>query len=171
MNRGSESAVATGMAGLGLLIPASLGLLVSGVPTIWCPFPILTILPSFLLAEHEHGLWKVAVAVPMLCFFAWHPGLFRGESRVPKRSYVLLMITALLSVVYFVTSWELGSRYQGLLFTREVCAANVAWVGFLGLAFARAWKQPFSFKYSLFLHWMLFAWFAWYAFPYLGELP
>ena len=38
----SKSGVATIIAGLGLLIPASLGLLVSNVPTILCPFPALT---------------------------------------------------------------------------------------------------------------------------------
>jgi hypothetical protein len=157
------------MAGLGLLIPASMGLLVSGVPTIWCPFPTLTVLPAFLLSNI--GLWKVAVAVPMLCFFVWHPGLFSGESKVPRRSYVLLIIAILLSFAYFVASWKWGLQYQGSRFTHVVCAVNAIWAAFLALAFARSWKEPSSFRYNLFVHWMLFAWLAWYAFPYLGELP
>jgi len=32
------------------------------------------------------------VMVPMLLFFAWNPQLFRGEARVPQRSYVLLLV-------------------------------------------------------------------------------
>jgi hypothetical protein len=169
VNHVSKSAIATGMAGLGLLIPASMGLLVSGVPTIWCPLPALTVLPAFLLSSR--GLWKAANAIPMLCFFAWHPGLFRGESKVPKRSYALLIIAELLSVAYFVMSWKWGLQYQGSQFTHAVCAVNALWIAFLALGFARAWRTPSSFRYSLFLQWMLFAWFAWYAFPYLGELP
>ena len=35
----SRSGIATLMAGLGLLIPAAVGLLASGVPTILCPSP------------------------------------------------------------------------------------------------------------------------------------
>jgi hypothetical protein len=41
----------------------------------------------------------------------------------------------------------------------------------LFFAFVRTWKMGASFRNSLFVHWMLFAWLAWYAFPYLGELP
>jgi hypothetical protein len=112
-----------------------------------------------------------AVAVPMLLFFAWHPGLLHGDAKIPKRSYVLLIAVILLDVAYFGTSSKWGLQYQGSRYTHAVCAINVAWAVFLILAFARSWKKTPSFAYSLFLHWMLFAWLAWYAFPYLGELP
>ena len=166
---GSKSAVATLIAGLGLLVPASMGLLVSNVPTILCPFPAMTVLPAFLLSDLH--LWKVAVVVPMLFFFVWHPGLLRGEPKIPKRSYGLLLIAILLSIADFVTSWNWGLHYQGPKYTHVVCAVNVAWAVFLSFSFVRAWKNSPTFKSSLFLHWMLFAWLAWYAFPYLGELP
>jgi len=165
----SKSGVTTTIAGLSLLIPASVGLLVSGVPTILCPFPTLTVLPAFLLSDL--GLWKAAIAVPTLCFFLWNPGLFRGEAKVPKRSYVLLIILILLGIADFVYGWKWGLQYQGSQFTHVVCAVNVIWAAFLALAFARSWNESSSFRYNLFVHWMLFAWLAWYAFPYLGELP
>jgi hypothetical protein len=165
----SKTSVATMMAGVALLIPASIGLLISGVPTIFCPLPALTVLPAFLLSNWH--LWKAAVAVPMLLFFAWHPGLFRGEANIPKRSYILLIIAILLSVADFVTSWNWGLQYQGSHHTYVVCAVNAGWMVFLALAFARGWKKQSSFRFSLFLHWTLFAWLAWYAFPYMGELP
>jgi hypothetical protein len=169
VNQGTKSALATGVAGLGLLIPASMGLLVSGFPTIWCPLPTLTMMAAIPLADRR--LWKAAIVVPMLCFFVWNPGLFRGQSKVPWRSYVLLIILILLSVAYFVTSWKSGLKYQGSRFTHVVCAVNATWAACLALAFGRSWKEPSSFSYNLFVHWMLFAWLAWYAFPYLGELP
>jgi hypothetical protein len=165
----SKSVVATMMAGLGLLIPASVGLLVASVPTILCPFPLITVWPAFFLSGQ--GMLYTAVAVPMLLFFAWHPGLLHGDAKIPKRSYVLLIAVILLDVAYFGTSWKWGLQYQGAHYTHVVCAVNIAWAAFLVLAFARTWKKPQSFAYSLFLHWMLFAWLAWYAFPYLGELP
>jgi hypothetical protein len=165
----SKSIVATIAAGLGLLIPASLGLLVTNVPTILCPFPLITILSAFLL--HGQGSFKAAVAVPTLLFFGWHPGLFRGDAKIPTRSHVLLIILILLSIVDFIAGWNWALQYQGAHYAYTVCAVNIAWAAFLALAFARTWKKPSSFAYSLFLHWMLFAWLAWYAFPYLGELP
>jgi hypothetical protein len=84
---------------------------------------------------------------------------------------VLLAVAAVLSVFYFIGSWKWGLEYQGLHHTRVVCAANIVWVAILGFAFARSRQGTTSFKFNLFLHWMLFAWLAWYAFPYLGELP
>jgi hypothetical protein len=76
--------VATIIAGLGLLIPASMGLLLTGVPTILSPFPALTVLPAFLISDLH--LWKAAVVLPTLLFLVWHPGLLRGlgEYQIPK---------------------------------------------------------------------------------------
>jgi len=165
----SKSTIATITAGLGLLVPASLGLIVTNVPAIFCPFPLIAGVPAFFLAGQ--GGWKAAVAVPMLLFFAWHPGLFGGEAKVPKRSCVLLIAVILLDAADFVANWNWGLQDQGAHHTHLVCAVNVAWAAFLVIAFARTWKKPSSFSYSLFLHWMLFTWLAWYAFPYLGELP
>ena len=145
-----------------------MGLLVSDVPTVLSPFPALTVLPAFRLSDLH--LWNLAVILPMLLFSVWQPGLFRGEARAPKRSYVLLAVAAVLSVFYFIGSWKWGLEYQGPHHTRVVCAANIVWVAILGLAFARSWQGTTSYKFCLFLHWMLFAWLAWYAFPYLGDL-
>src|SRR4029077_18404556 len=165
----SKKAATTLIAGLGLLTPAAIGLVASGFPTMTTPFPALTVLPAFLLSEIH--LSKAAVTLPTLLFFIWNSGLFRGEAKVPKRSYVLLAVVTVLSVFYFVSGWTLGLQYQGAQYTRFVCAVNIAWVLLLILGFLRSWKKDNSFWFNLFLHWMMFAWLAWYAFPYLGELP
>jgi len=54
--------------------------------------------------------------------------------------------------------------------TIAVGIINVAWLAFLWFAVVHWWRQP-SFKGHLLSHWFLFVWFAWYAFPYLGEPP
>ena len=159
----------TFVAGLALLIPASLGLLIAGVPTRLCPLPLVTIIPAFFLSAWR--LHYFAVIVPVLLFFVWHRGLFRGEAMIPRRSYFLLAGVIMLDILYFAAGWKLGLEYQGGEYTRVVLVVNVAWAAFLSLAFTRAWKGGSSFKTSQFLHWMMFAWLAWYAFPYLGELP
>jgi hypothetical protein len=58
--------------GIALIVPASLGLLLSGVPTIVCPFPILTVIPAFLLGKSYWlaVLVSFCVSDPKLTFSA-----------------------------------------------------------------------------------------------------
>jgi hypothetical protein len=83
----------------------------------------------------------------------------------------LFGVTTALNIAYFIVSWKWGLQYQGIRHVHAVSAINLVWAGVLGLGFVRSWKRTSSFTVSLLLHWMLFAWLAWYAFPYLGELP
>jgi hypothetical protein len=159
-------------AGLGLLIPAAIGLgiFLPGAPTVFSPLPAVTAIPALLLSDW-HNSGNAAVALPLLLFCLWNRQLFRGEARVPRRSYILLASLAVLTAIDFVASWKWALQYEGLKFTVTVCSLNIAWLVFLGLAFSRTRKGTTSFATSLFLHWMLFAWLGWYAFPWLGELP
>ena len=163
------------VSGLSLIIFASvgLGLLGSGSsPSLISPLPTLTVLPALLLASQfgNAALFKAVVLLPTLLFFAWNPSLLRGEAKVPKRSHWLLWTAIALSVAYFIASWNWGIQYQGVRYVHAVCAINVAWASFLGIMFVFVWTRPTSFRVNLFVHWILFAWLAWYAFPLLGEL-
>jgi len=155
--------------GFALMVPAWFGLFLSGFPTVLCPMPVLTVIPAFFLSSA--GLHGIAVAVPTIFFLLWNPQLFRGGPEVPKRTYFLFGGAILLSIAWFVASWKFGLQYQGRRFTYSMCVINALWILFLGLLFARSRKGNQSFTSSLILHWLLFAWLAWYAFPYLGELP
>ena len=157
------------LAGLGLLLPASVGLFTSGSPSVLGPLPFLTIIPAFLLDEWH--LSKAAVVVPSLFFFLWHPGLFRGNERVPHRTHVFFLTLIGLEAVWFVKGWRLGVEYQSLEYVRGVLKINIACMLVLATDFVLVWKKGPSFRSNLLLHWMLFAWLAWSAFPYLGELP
>jgi hypothetical protein len=167
----SKYILITSVAGLGLLIPAALGLglFLRGAPTVLSPLPALTVIPALLLSEW-HGLGNAAVILPMLFFLLWNLQLFQGEAKVPKRSYVLLALLTVLSAIDLILSWKWGLQYEGGIYTVAVRSVNIAWLAFLGLAFARTRNGTTSFGTSLFLHWMLFAWLGWYAFPWLGEL-
>lgn len=162
----TKSVVATVVVGLSLLVPSCIGLLISRAPTALSPFPAVTAIPALFLSSRV-----VAVALPSLLFFVWNPGLFRGQSRIPKRSRWLLAILSILSVAWFVVGWTYGSQYQGMRYVYEVGIINLVIIAFVGTAVSRYTKDASSFKLNLALHWLLFAWLAWYAFPYLGELP
>lgn len=169
MNVRSKTGLMTLAVGFALVIPSSIGILLSNVQTVLCPFPLLMLLPAMLLGGLHS--WKVVIALPTLFFFIWQPGLFDGQAKIPKRSYWLFAVAAVLSIMYFVSSWKWGLEYQGANFTHSVCIINIVWVAFLGFTLAMNRRRAPSYGFNLFLHWVLFAWLAWYAFPYLGELP
>jgi len=127
------------------------------------PFPALMFIPSFLLH-------RAAVLVPVLLFFAWNPGLFGGEARVPRRSYILLIVVTGLSVVWFAVGWRDGLAVQGASYNYGVGVINALWIAILWLLFSWSRRGEPSFRTNLVLHWAMFAWLAWYAFPFMGEL-
>jgi len=154
--------------GLALLIPSSVGI-IGGGPTILWPMPALIMIPSYFVPFEFFGF--ALVAVPTIAFLLWNPQLLRGETGLPKRTYFLFASTVLLSIGWFAAGWNFGLKYQGPLLTYTLCIINGLWALFLSLLFIRSWKGPPSFAVNLTLHWVLFAWLGWYAFPHLGELP
>jgi hypothetical protein len=98
------------------------------------------------------------------------PRAFSRQYRYPEAPWILLAVLTVLTAVYFVGSWNYGLKYQGRRFTYSICALNAGWLVLLWTAFILRGNTP-SFVRNLALHWLLFAWLGWYAFPYLGELP
>jgi hypothetical protein len=153
------------LAGLSLFVPVLFEHLSRGNESLLYPFPALVIIPLFL------GLGRIAFAVPAVLFFVWNLRLFQGGATVPKRSYVLLIGATFASAFYFIGSWKYGLEYQGTSYTHGVLTFNIIWIASLWLMFVYAWKSKPSFATNLLVHWLLFAWLAWYAFPFMGELP
>jgi hypothetical protein len=157
--------------GFGLVLLAWIGCFSNGMPAPFCPMPMITVIPALVLASPpSHLPYWLAIFVPAVLFFAWNPALFRGKSRVPKRSWLLLTALSILSIMYFVGTWKNGVAYQGRTYTIAVCAANFLWLaGLWDILYSS--MRLYSFRANLSFHAALFAWLAWNAFPYLGELP
>jgi hypothetical protein len=156
------------LAGLSLLIPPVIGVL-HGIffapnesTSLVYPIPGLVLLPMFFIGP-------LAMLVPMVFFFIWNPGLFNGDARIPKRSYVLLVVATLLSPLWFVVCWKDGAIVQGLGYNFSLVGINAVWIAILWFIVARSWKAVPSFRVNLLFHWLLFAWLAWCAFPFFGE--
>jgi hypothetical protein len=160
--------IVTWAAGFSLIIPAFIGLPPAGGPTLLRPLPALTVLPALILSYMHCG--ELAIGLPSLLFLAWNPQLLRGETTPPKRSYILLGLLVVLSVIFFWSSWQWGIQYQGRRFTIGMILINFGWIVGLGAGFWFCRKLSASYLGSLILHWLLFAWVAWYAFPWLGEM-
>jgi len=152
---------------IALTVPAYCAFTLSGTPSLLAPFPTLTILVAFALPAAFP--WLAAV-VPSIVFAAWNPALFQGEARVPRRSLALLVALTILTIVDFTVEWRGGMHYHGAQFTVGVFIANVVWLVVIWISFGRGVRRS-SFFNNLLAHWLLFAWLASFAFPYLGELP
>jgi len=157
--------------GAALVLLAWIGCFSSGTPTLICPMPLITIVPAFYLASRSfHSPYWLGVLLPTTLFFAWTPRISRGQSEVPRRSRVLLASLTVLSLAYFVVSWRDGVQYQGREHTIAVGVVNTIWAVILWTILYRSSRRS-SFAINMLFHATLFAWVAWYAFPYLGELP
>jgi hypothetical protein len=156
-------------AGLCLLLPAYFGSRFTG--GILSPVPILPFIFGDFLQQFRYWIDvdKILVIFPMLLFFVWNPGLLRGQLKIPRRTYLLVAAVIALSFVDFVGSWRYGLKYQGVGYTCVVDAINFGWIAILCFLSFRNWKGEPSFLTNLAVHWIFFAWIAWYAFPWLGE--
>ena len=83
---------------------------------------------------------------------------------------MLLGLLTGLTVVDCILEWKYGVEYRGTRHTILVYVINAVWLTSLWYTVVHSLRQQ-TFKSNLFSHWLLFAWLAWYAFPYLGELP
>jgi len=127
----------------------------------------LTSLPALFLASA--GIYCIVVGIPSAIFLLWNPQLLRGVAKIPARTFVLFVLCASLTIFYFVGSWNFGIQYQGARFTYVMCVVNGMYAAVIGILFFAFRKGKDFFWKSLTIHWLLFAWLAW--FPYLGELP
>jgi hypothetical protein len=134
-------------------------------PEIYAPLNLLVMVPAFWSSSYI-----VAVAVVPIFFALWSWPVLRGGSRLPTRSVVLLVVGIILSAALLLFGYRYGIQYQSMGYVIGVAVINVVCWALLGALAFLARRRP-SFVHNLGFHAALFAWLAWCAFPYLGELP
>jgi hypothetical protein len=159
------------LAGSSLLIAGYFGTRNAG--GILSPVPSVPFVFIYLIASSPLRAWldvqTAVAALPVFFFFTWNPSLLRGQIGTPMRTYVLVAAGTAVGIAYLADGWSLGVKYQGIEYTRLVSAENALWIAILCVLFFRNWRGKPSFMSNLMLHWVFFAWLAWYAFPYLDE--
>jgi uncharacterized membrane protein SirB2 len=137
-------------------------------------------IPAFLTADLLHGFgpsWsstristRIACAFVPVLFVVWCWPVLKGGAVLPTRSLCLLCLTILLSAISLAFGARYGVQYQSVSYVLGVAIINVVFWIVLGILAVSARRSP-SFARNLAFHAALFAWIAWCAFPYLGELP
>jgi hypothetical protein len=155
-----------GTAAIGFVALLSWLTILPGTPEIYAPLNLLVILPYFWF----RGSYILAVAVVPLLFCLWCWPVLRGCTTLPTRSVVLLISAIVLSATLLVFGSRHGTEFQSVAYVVGVAVINVVCWAFLGALAQLARHRP-TFAHNLGFHAALFAWLAWCAFPYMGELP
>jgi hypothetical protein len=137
--------------------------IIARVPRIYSPYSFSIVIPYFC------GGLLVACMVAPLAFLLWSLHLLGVNATVPKRTLVLFPLLVIASGLWLAASWRYGFRYQGKVHTLTLYAINVTLVAILVGLIIRAVRRP-SYASNYAFHWLMFAWVAWGAFPWLGEL-
>jgi hypothetical protein len=141
-------------------------------PCVLAPLNVLMLLPVFVMEPFitvSLGKLVTAMLVPIV-FWLWCLPVLRGCPTVPRRSYVLLLCMMAMAVSALIYGFRFGVQYQGLGYVIGVVVISIAWWSSLIVFALVALRFP-SNNRNIVFHAMLFTWLAWYAFPYLGELP
>jgi hypothetical protein len=143
----------------------------TGFPTVLSPLNLVVVLPWMLASEwlDQRAVVLAILVIPSL-FCVWCYPAWSSRPEIPLRSLVLFAIIAVLSAIHLAASYHYGVEYQGKSHTIAVSVINVCcYVAILCLAITGRHRPTLG--RNLVFHATLFSWLAWYAFPWLGELP
>ncbi len=143
-------------------------------PTIFSPFSFVVIVPGMALSQvissNKLTYFLFGTLITPVTFVLWSFPLLRGQTQIPKRSKIGASLLVALSLYSLIGSWPYGVIYQGVFHTVVICIWNViCWFALFFLNRSNSIRQSYWSNYLF--HWIFFAWLAWVAFPWLGELP
>lgn len=148
--------------GAGAIGVVSYGTVAANVPSIGSPYSMTVALPlldSWGLAAYM--IW------PML-FLLWAIQLFSRTPKIPIRSAVLMAVAWLLAAAWLLVHWQDGVIHQGQTHVAALLLVDLCFGAILLWILMRSRRNP-TFGSSFAFHWLLFAWLAWGAAPWLGE--
>ncbi len=135
------------------------------------PMPLALVYPVVMTEALGTIASAVALSVvaPMV-FVLLGIHLFRGSERIPKRSWVILLVVGLVDTWFLWGSWPYGLKYDGRQVTITALILNASTVASILLVGVRRIKRP-SYASNVLFHWLACFWLTLVAFPWLGEKP
>ena len=161
-----------------LLIALSWWTMSPGVPTIWAPLNLVVLIPALQINGwlwditwlwDVPGLYVATLVVPA-AFCAWCWAVEIDGTRIPIQSRVLFSIVVGGSMLYIALTLRDAVKYHGWDLAIGVGLISTTWWLILSILGWRGVRHPSPLR-TLEFHLALFAWLAWYALPYTGELP
>ena len=152
--------------------------LARGYPSILSPLSVpVTIVAMFALDSFPgSGSGRNTVVIAGVCsviamlFIVWSAPAFRANAPIPRRSLFLFTTLVVLCLLWFVIGWGNGVKHQGLPHVRALLIVNCISMTMIASLWGISRTHLSVYTCPAF-HILLFSWFAWLAFPWLGELP
>lgn len=155
----------------GLVAGLSLLTALRWAPSLVTPLNLIVVAPVLLLAPTLGSATNIAVAMVFAVLAViWCIPIVRRGTRIPTRSVVLLVVAGALAIACLAMDYLSGSIRRPTEHAVCVVAISLGWWMALCMLVIMARRRP-SISRNLMFHVALFAWLAWYAIPYLGELP
>ena len=161
--RDVQSAVLLMFLGAVGLAAVSYATVAADVPTFTSPYSM-----TVAAALTDNFSIVPAIAICPVLFLLWSIPLFARAPAIPIRSLVLAGVVWGCGLAWLGTWWREGVQRYGVVHIGALLALNLA-VGGVLCWFGRRGRRAPSFENSYAFHWLLFAWLAWGAFPWLGE--
>lgn len=134
------------------------------VPSILTPYSFTVVAPYFRVGRFGSILiWPIV-------FLLWGIPLFAKARNIPTQSALLASVLWILGLAWHAAGARTGVIHDGLLDVVVLAVLNVA-VGSLLLWLYHSGRKAPSFASNFAFHWLIVAWLAWGAMPWLGEGP
>lgn len=144
------------------VMAASSAVFFSGMPSELVPIPTHILILAWVLSYASIFVLPIVYVVVFK--------LLHKKDNFGKIILGLSIVFALLSIIYFIFSWEYGIKWQGEFHTHIVAVINAIGFFVLGiLAIVGLRKESIKLQYTANL--FLFLLLSWCVFPVLGELP
>jgi hypothetical protein len=159
---------------IGAILVAVMGAMtmIAGLPKLYSPYSFTVVIPALLASglNLPSPIIRVACVLPLLMLFiGWSFVFVKPPFRITHTQKLIAGLLIVLSVVFNVSSFSYGLKYQGELHTYLMYTYNALLLLGLSLVLWRNTKNP-SIYSCVGFGVLLFAWLGWVAFPWLGEL-
>lgn len=146
--------------------------MIANYPKVYSPYSFSVVIPALLVGElglSEFQMYIAAATPTVVLYLIWSIFFVNKSFIVSKPTIVLSAILIVLSVIFNVSSYQYGIKYQGILHTILMYAYNLGILATLLVVFKFNKANP-SQNNCLGFNILLFSWLGWCAFPWLGEL-
>jgi hypothetical protein len=148
-----------GAAGIAALSYATMA---GNVPTLLTPFSFTVVTPFFRVGRLGSILiWPTV-------FLLWGLPLFAKARAIPSKSAVVAGILWGLGLVWLAIGARTGVVHEGALMVGGLAVLDLGLGGLLLWLYRKDRKAP-AFANNYAFHWLVVAWLAWGAMPWLGE--
>jgi hypothetical protein len=144
------------------IVALSYATMAGDTPTLLTPYSFTVVTPFFRVGRLGSILiWPTV-------FLLWGLPLFAKARAIPATSAVVAGILWGLGLVWLALGARTGVVHEGALMVGGLAILNVALGGLLVWLYRKNWNAP-AFASNYAFHWLVVAWSAWGAMPWLGE--